>query len=71
VAMADAMRTLRSWSWKFLLIVLVLAVLYTWLTLNWSYSRGERAGYVQKLSRKGWICKTWKANSLWSTCRAR
>jgi hypothetical protein len=60
VAMADAMRTLRSWSWKFLLIVLVLAVLYTWLTLNWSYSRGERAGYVQKLSRKGWICKTWE-----------
>jgi hypothetical protein len=28
--------------------------------LTWSYSTGERAGYVQKLSKKGWICKTWE-----------
>lgn len=33
---------------------------YTWLVLNWSYSSGERAGYVQKFSSKGWICKTWE-----------
>ena len=33
---------------------------YTWATLNWSYSKGERAGYVQKFSKKGWICKTWE-----------
>ena len=33
---------------------------YTWLVLHWSYSTGERAGYVQKFSRKGWICKTWE-----------
>src|SRR5205814_1526280 len=33
---------------------------YTWVTLHWSYSDGERAGYVQKLSRKGWLCKTWE-----------
>jgi hypothetical protein len=33
---------------------------YTWLTLHWSYSDGERAGYVQKFSRKGWLCKTWE-----------
>ena len=33
---------------------------YTWIVLNWSYSEGERAGYVQKLSNKGWICKTWE-----------
>ncbi len=33
---------------------------YTWLVLSWSYSEGERAGYVQKLSKKGWICKTWE-----------
>jgi hypothetical protein len=37
-----------------------LAALYTWGTLTWSYSEGERAGYVQKLSRRGWICKTWE-----------
>ncbi len=33
---------------------------WTWATFNYSYSNGERAGYVQKFSRKGWICKTWE-----------
>ena len=33
---------------------------YTWVALHWSYATGERAGYVQKLSKKGWICKTWE-----------
>jgi len=33
---------------------------YVWLALHWSYSTGERAGYVQKFSHKGWICKTWE-----------
>src|SRR5512147_123089 len=28
--------------------------------LNWSYSSGERAGWVQKFSHKGWVCKTWE-----------
>ena len=46
-------------------IVLILVAIagiagYTWLTLHWSYSSGERAGFVQKLSRKGWVCKTWE-----------
>ena len=36
---------------------------YFWLVLSWSYSVGERAGWVQKLSKKGWICRTWKASS--------
>jgi hypothetical protein len=41
--------------------VLVLAfVAYTYITLHWSYSSGERAGYLQKLSEKGWVCKTWE-----------
>lgn len=43
-----------------LLVVVLLAVGWVWLTLHWSYSDGERAGYVQKLSRKGWLCKTWE-----------
>jgi hypothetical protein len=34
--------------------------LYTWAALTWSYSKGERAGYVQKFSKKGWVCKTWE-----------
>jgi len=32
--------------------------LWTWLTLAWSYSDGERAGVLQKFARKGWVCKT-------------
>jgi hypothetical protein len=32
--------------------------LWTWLTLSWAYSDGERAGVLQKFSRKGWLCKT-------------
>jgi hypothetical protein len=28
--------------------------------LSWSYSEGSRAGYVQKISKKGWLCKTWE-----------
>ncbi len=43
-----------------LLIAAALAVLYFFVALNWSYSSGERAGWVQKLSKKGWICKTWE-----------
>ncbi|MCA3217773.1 MAG: hypothetical protein ING59_04310 [Burkholderiales bacterium] len=39
---------------------IVLAVLWFLFALNWSYSSGERAGYVQKLSQKGWLCKTWE-----------
>ena len=34
--------------------------LYVWAALSFSYSDGERVGYVQKFSRKGWICKTWE-----------
>jgi hypothetical protein len=41
-------------------LLLLAAVGWVWLTLNWSYSEGERAGYVQKLSHKGWLCKTWE-----------
>jgi len=44
------------------LIIVVLGVLalYIWAALSISYSQGDRAGYVQKFSRKGWICKTWE-----------
>ena len=47
---------------RVLLILIVVAVagisLWTWLTLWWAYSDGERAGVLQKFSRKGWVCKT-------------
>jgi hypothetical protein len=34
--------------------------LWSAATLGYVYSSGERAGYLQKLSHKGWICKTWE-----------
>ena len=34
--------------------------LYVWGAVAWSYSEGERVGYVQKFSHKGWLCKTWE-----------
>jgi hypothetical protein len=49
---------------RILLIVLVLVVLlgalWTWFSLSWAYSEGERAGVLQKFSSKGWICKTYE-----------
>src|SRR6201988_772900 len=43
-----------------LLVIVVLLAGYFWSAWHWSYSTGERAGWVQKFSRKGWICKTWE-----------
>jgi hypothetical protein len=50
-----------------LLILLATALLligYTWMALHFAYSSGERAGVLQKLSRKGWLCKTWEGEML-------
>ncbi len=38
--------------------------IYAWVALHLSYSEGERAGFLQKFSRKGWICKTWEGEIL-------
>lgn len=43
-----------------LLGVVALFALYIFIALNWSYSTGERAGFLQKVSNKGWLCKTWE-----------
>jgi hypothetical protein len=49
---------------KSLIVLMVGAIalftLYIYIALNWSYSSGERAGFLQKVSHKGWICKTWE-----------
>ncbi len=42
------------------LLPLVGAAAWVGVTLNYAYSSGDRAGYLQKLSRKGWVCKTWE-----------
>jgi hypothetical protein len=43
-----------------LFIVVLLVAAWFWIALSWSYSSGERAGWVQKFSNKGWVCKTWE-----------
>jgi hypothetical protein len=43
-----------------LLSILVATAGFTCCALHWTYSDGQRAGYVQKLARKGWLCKTWE-----------
>ena len=43
-----------------LLILGLLVAGYFYVALRWSYSSGDRAGWIQKLSDKGWICKTWE-----------
>ena len=42
------------------LLPIVIFALWTWVTLGYVYSQGDRAGYIQKLSKKGWLCKTWE-----------
>jgi hypothetical protein len=43
-----------------LLIPAVVIALWIWVALGYTYASGERAGYVQKISKKGWLCKTWE-----------
>lgn len=55
----------RRHRWKLILIGLVAvlvgaAALWTFVTLTFSYSDGDRIGYVQKFSHKGWVCRTWE-----------
>ena len=57
-------RRRKNWLLR-ILAVLVLGpviVIGLWMAiaLNWSYSTGDRAGYIQKFSHKGWLCKTWE-----------
>ena len=49
-------------------ILLPLLGFFLWatLTLNYSYSSGDRAGLLQKFSRKGWVCKTWEGELVMS-----
>lgn len=46
--------------WTLLLLVVIGIGLWAWAALSWSYSEGDRAGVLQKFSRKGWVCKTWE-----------
>ena len=61
--------TKPSWRrrhWRFITLLLVILIpavvlsLWAWGTLGYSYSSEDRAGYVQKIARRGWLCKTWE-----------
>jgi hypothetical protein len=43
-----------------LVVIAIVLSAYVWVALSWNYSTGERAGWVQKFSKKGWLCKTWE-----------
>lgn len=49
-----------GWMLGLLVVAGLLLAAYVWAMTSWSYSDGERAGWVQKLSKKGWLCKTWE-----------
>ena len=64
----------RRWwrRWKLILgIVLATPVaafaFFTLASLTWSYSEGQRSGYLQKFSKRGWICKTWEGELAMTT----
>jgi hypothetical protein len=56
----------KNWARLFffggLLLLIVGVPLYTWMSLRFSYSSGERVGFVQKLSQRGWFCKTYEGD---------
>jgi hypothetical protein len=54
------MNRFTKWLLSLVLIGLVVISAYSWLMLTWSYGNGERAGYVQKFSKRGYVCKTWE-----------
>lgn len=55
---------IRKKAVRMVLLLIVVAVAlcagYVMIVLNWSYSKGERIGFIQKFSEKGWLCKTWE-----------
>jgi len=51
----------------FIVAIVLGFVAFTWLTLHWSYSDGQRAGLLQKFSRRGWICKTYEGEMVLAT----
>ena len=61
---APPARRRRHWLRWILTLVVLLPILvislWTAIALGYSYSRGYRSGYIQKFSRKGWLCKTWE-----------
>jgi hypothetical protein len=67
----NASLTLRRWTAKLVrtllwlgVAALVLVVAYFYAAYHYAYSRGESVGHVQKISLKGWVCKTWEGEQV-------
>jgi hypothetical protein len=59
-----------KWLWLpklILTLLLFLGAAYLLVAFNFSYSDGNRAGYIQKFSHKGWICKTYEGEMAMTT----
>ena len=54
----------RHWRLITILLVILVPVLiisgWAWITLSYAYASEDRAGYVQKIAKRGWLCKTWE-----------
>jgi len=57
----------RLWLIGTLVVIGGVGTLYTWVTLTYAYARGERVGYIQKFSQRGWVCKTWEGELAMAT----
>lgn len=62
--MTTSKRRILLYFFALLAAALLVFAGYTWAMLHISYSDGERAGYLQKFSSRGWICKTWEGEIL-------
>ena len=74
--MTAAARPQAKSRWKTIGILVVVAIILlpilyvaakAGISLSYTYSQGERAGFVQKFSQKGWICKTWEGEMAQTT----
>lgn len=69
--MQTPMATPRKSGLKWILwlagLPLLVFALYLAFVMNWSYSDGERAGYLQRFSHKGWLCKTYEGELAMTT----
>ena len=58
--MPQWLRPIVRWFFNLFLVAALGFAAWTWGALKYVYAHGERAGYVQKFSKKGWLCKTWE-----------
>lgn len=63
----DWQRAAKRLSWAIFLIPIVLFVSYLVFVLNWNFSDGDRVGYLQKFSHKGWLCKSYEGEMAMTT----